>query len=123
VILDLSRQQEIELTQEQVHQLESKYCQQTTELVVTRWKMPAQVIESVKPYDSLETSFAASKTAAIVNVASHLSDYMLDIAADDNKETLTHLPALGVLNLYQDSVEKLLKLEETIQQRLDGLKS
>jgi hypothetical protein len=85
--------------------------------------MPEQVIESVKPYDSLETSFAASKTAAIVNVGSHLATYMLDISADENKETLAHLPALGVLNLYQDEVEKLLKVEETIQQRLDGLKS
>lgn len=120
-ILELAKQQEKTLTPEEVHRLENKFSQSVTELVVTRWKMPAQIIESVKPYDELDESTAAAKIAAAVHVGSHFATYMLDIAAEDDRETLMDLPALEVLALNEKQVEQLLSLEDTVQQRLDAL--
>lgn len=120
-IVDLSKQQAITLDPEQVHQLENSYSQQVTELVITRWNMPEQVIAAIKPYDEIGKAFAASKIAATVDIGAHFASYMLDIAAEDNTETLMHLPALGVLNLYPEQVEQLFDMEDTIQQRLEAL--
>ena len=119
-ILELAKQQNKIVTPEDVHRLENKYSQRVTELVVTRWKMPTQVLESIKPYNEQEEA-AAYKIAAAVHVGSRFATYMLELAVEDDKETLMQLPVLRVLGLNQEQVEQLFTLEETIQQRLDGM--
>jgi HD-like signal output (HDOD) protein len=120
-LLDLARQQGKSLTPEEVYRLENNYSQPVTELVVTRWAMPPQVIASIKPYDALEADSDEAKIAAAVHAGSRFATYMLDIAAEDDKETLMDLSALEVLGLDQAQIEQLLNVEDTIQQRVNGL--
>lgn len=120
-MLELSKQQGTSLMPETVYRLENKYSQPVTELVVTRWGMPIQVIESVKPYEQLDVDSESAKIAASVHAGSRFATYMLDIAAEDDKETLMDLAALELLGLDEAQIEQLLEQEETIQQRLNGL--
>jgi len=120
-MLELSKQQGTSLMPETVYRLENKYSQPVTELVVTRWGMPVQVIESVKPYEQLDANSESAKIAASVHAGSRFATYMLDIAAEDDKETLMELAALELLGLDEAQTEQLLEQEETIQQRLTGL--
>ena len=120
-LLDITRQQGKSLTPEEVYRLENKYSQPVTELVVTRWAMPPQVIASIRPYDALEADSDEAKIAAVVHAGSRFATYMLDIAAEDDKETLMDLAALEVLGLEPAQIEKILDLEDIIQQRVNGL--
>lgn len=118
-VLELARQQDSSLMPETVYRLENKYCQPVTELVVTRWGMPAQVRDSIKPYEQLDAGNESAKIAAAVHAGSRFATYMLDIAADDDKESLMELEALELLGLDENQVEKLLDNEALIQQRLN----
>ncbi|MTI62281.1 HDOD domain-containing protein [Methylophaga sp.] len=120
-MLELSKQQGTSLMPETVYRLENKYSQPVTELVVTRWGMPAQVVESIKHYEQLDADSESAKLAASVHAASRFATYMLDIAAEDDRETLMDLAALEVLGLDDTQIEQLLEQEEIIQQRLTGL--
>lgn len=120
-MLELANQQGRTLTPELVYRLENKFSQPVTELVVIRWGMPEQVIASIKPFESLDPDSDAGKISAAVHAGSRLATYMLDIAAEDDKETLMDLSALEVLGLQQTQIEALLDKEDTIQQRLNGL--
>jgi HD-like signal output (HDOD) protein len=121
-ILDMDRQQGVELTTEQVHLLESKYCQQVSETVVIRWKMPVLVTEAVHCLEASDATSAAGKVAVIVKAGAAFASFMLDPESSD-KDSLSALPELAALNLYQDEVEGLLGQMEAIQQRLEGLSS
>lgn len=119
-ILDLAKQQDFQLSSDQVHELENKYSQQVSEAVVTRWKMPSLVIDAVRSLRELDNTSAAGKVAAVVLAGSHFADYMLS-PENTEQENLLALPELATLNLYQDEVEVLLEQTETITQRLQGL--
>lgn len=121
-ILDLAEQRELSLTSDQVHALEGKYCQQVTDMVVTRWKMPTQVIEAIQNLDSGESAPVAAKIAATVQAATYFAHHLL-APETTSKESLLELPVLATLNLYQDEVETLLGQVDVIQQRLEGLSS
>ena len=101
--------------------MENKYSQPVTELVVTRWAMPPQVIASIRPYDALDANSDEARMAAAVHAGSRFATYMLDIAAEDDKEKLMDLSALDILGLGQAQIEQLLTLEDTIGQRVNGL--
>ncbi len=120
-VLELARQEERTLTPETVYRLENKYSQQVTELVVNRWGMPVQVRESIKPFEQLDANTESAKIAAAVHAGSRFATYMLDIAAEDDKETLMDLTALELLGLDDIQIAQLLDKEEVIQQRLAGL--
>ncbi len=120
-MLELARQEGKTLTPETVYRLENKYSQQVTELVVARWGMPAQVIESIQPFEQLDANTESAKIAASVHAGSRFATYMLDIAAEDDKETLMDLSALELLGLDEIQIAQLLDKEEVIQQRLSGL--
>lgn len=120
-VLELAEQQNELVTPEQVHRLENKYSQPVTELVVVRWKMPTQIIESIKPYEQLAEIDPVYKVAAAVHVAARFATFMLDLAAEDDKDTLMDLSALDVLGLDSTQAEKLLAMQQDIQQRLDQL--
>ena len=120
-MLELASQHGQTLTPELVYRLENKFSQQVTELVVVRWGMPAQVIASVKPFESLDPDSDSGRVAAAVHAGSRLATYMLDIAAEDDRESLMELAALEVLGLQPPQIEVLLDMEDTIQQRLNGL--
>jgi HD-like signal output (HDOD) protein len=120
-LLELANQHQQTLTPETVYLLENKYCQPVTELVVIRWGMPQQVIDAVKPYQVEQPAEQASDIAAVVHAASRLASYMLDIAAEDDSQSLLELSAFEHLRLSELQVETLLAMEEDIQQRLSGL--
>ncbi len=122
LILDLAKQQQIELSVEHVHQLEQTYCQQITENVVTKWKMPQLVIDALRSNSGDDATTTAAKVAAVVSTSAAFSDYMLESDSND-KDSLFALPALTTLNLYQDEVESLLNNVDDIKQRLEGLSS
>lgn len=119
-LLDLAEQQKLSLTPEQVYLLENKYSQPVTTLVVRRWNMPSQIIESIQYYAELDEATDTGKIAAAVYLSSHLAAYMLDVGAEDDTESLIDL-AQDVLELKQADMEHLLQLEADIQRRLDGL--
>jgi len=121
-LLELAQQQGCELTTEQAHQIEERHCQTASDCVVTEWKMPQLVIEAIRCADNDEILSTGAQIAAIVSVSAQFSHYMLDPDSMERASLLT-LPALTMLNLYQDEVESLLDKMDDIKQRLQGLSS
>lgn len=121
-ILDIAKQQDVGLTNEDVLALENIYAQKVSKAVVTTWKMPILVIEAVNFFDDYDNAPTAVNQAALVNAGAQYATNMLDPEVLD-KETLLGLPVMGTLNLYQDEVEKLLSHAEGVQGQLEGLSS
>jgi HD-like signal output (HDOD) protein len=119
-ILDIAQQRNITTIPEEVYLLEKKYSRPVSELVVRRWNMPQEIIESIKDYEELDESTEHRKVAAAVYLSSRLATYLLDIAAEEDIELLIYL-AKDLLELDEAAVEHLLFMEEDIQRRLDGL--
>lgn len=120
-ILDLGERQKQRLTPETVHSLENRYSQQVTELVLTKWNLPEQVVKAAKPYEQVDEADDAFKIAAAVHVGARLATYMLDVGAEDDRSSLMDMPALEVLSVDEDQLIQLMNEEEKIQQRLDSL--
>ncbi len=119
-IIELAKKQQVELTKEDIHQLENIYCHRLSEAVVNVWKMPTLVIEAVSAYTDYNSHLTTSVQASQVTLGARFSSYMLTPDQFD-KETLLTLPALTTLNLYQDDVENLLNQTDEIKARLEGL--
>lgn len=129
-ILDLAKDMQLELSEQDIFQLENHFCQSASEAVIQSWEMPKLVIESVVFFNDFESAPTASHQAALVNAGVRFSDYMLDDSEteepdqdSENRATLMASPALVALNLYQDEIESLLAQTETIAHRLTGLLS
>lgn len=120
-LLELASQKGISVTPELVHRLEKKYSQSVSELVVMRWKMPAAIINAIKPYQDLDKNDPAFGVAAAVHSAARFATYMLDIGAEDDEETLMELDALDALDLNEEQVQQLLALQDSVQLRVDQL--
>lgn len=121
-IIELAKKEQIDLTEEDVHQLENAYCHRLSEAVVNVWKMPTLVIEAVSTYTDYNNALTTSVQAALVTIGARFATYMLTPEQFD-KETLFMLPALTTLNLYQDEMENLLNQTDVIKARLEGLSS
>ncbi|OUR64316.1 hypothetical protein A9Q79_07720 [Methylophaga sp. 42_25_T18] len=119
-ILDLAKQQQIELTNDDVLALEHNYAQKISESVVTTWNMPILVIEAVTYFTDYANAPTAVNQVALVNAGAQYATYMLQPEELD-KDSLFALPVMGTLNLYQDEVEELLTYSEAVQGRLEGL--
>lgn len=119
-ILDLAKQQKLELTEQEALYLECKYAKQVSDTVINSWKMPVLVIEAVNYYDDYDNSPTAVTQAALVNAGAQFATHMLTPEHLDI-ETLLTIPVLGTLNLYQDEVEKILEQTDNIKGRLEGL--
>ncbi len=119
-ILDLAKTHNSTVTENEVHQLENKYCQQVSEAVVHKWQMPELVIEAVCAYTNYNSALTAGVQATHVVVGSRFATHMLTPEKLD-KETLFSLPVLGKLNLYPDDVEKIFEQTESVKSRLEGL--
>lgn len=121
-ILELAKKEQVDLTAEDIHQLENTYCHRLSEAIVNLWKMPTLVVEAVSSYTDYNNALTTSSQTAQVTVGARFSTYMLTPEKLD-KETLFVLPALARLNLYQDEVENLLNQTDAIKARLEGLSS
>ena len=121
-IIELAKQQQVDLTEQDIHQLENTYCHRVSEAVVNVWKMPTLVIEAVSTYTDYNNALKTSAQAAQVTIGARFASYMLTPEKLD-KETLFMLPALTTLNLYQDEVDNLLNQTDVIKARLEGLSS
>jgi HD-like signal output (HDOD) protein len=121
-IIELAKQQHVDLTEQDIHQLENTYCHRVSEAVVNVWKMPRLVIEAVSAYTDFNNALTTSTQAAQVTIGARLATFMLTPELLD-KETLFVLPELMILNLYQDEVEQLLNQTDVIKGRLEGLLS
>tara|TARA_R110002049_G_scaffold301732_1_gene494068 strand:- start:923 stop:1786 length:864 start_codon:yes stop_codon:yes gene_type:complete len=121
-IIELAKNEQVDLTEQDIHQLENTYCHRLSEAVVNSWNMPKLVIEAVSSYTDSNNSLATSAAAAHVNVGARFATYMLTPDKLD-KETLFSLPALTTLNFYQDEVDTLLSQTDAIKARLKGLSS
>jgi HD-like signal output (HDOD) protein len=120
-VLELARQENKTVVPEQVHHLENQFSQAVTELVVSRWQMPVQVQESVKPYDTLDTTTETGRIAAAVHAGERFATYMLDVAPGDDEDILVSMSAFDVLGISEAQAARLLGQEDEIQQRLAGL--
>jgi len=121
-ILDIAAQQNVSLSKGEIQHLENKYCQQVSQAVVNSWQMPTLVIEAVSAYTDQNSDLPIGLQAAQITVGSRFATHMLKPENLD-KEILLSLPALAILNLYQDEVETLLGQTEIVQARLEGLSS
>ncbi len=121
-IIELAKQQQVELIEEDVHQLENIYSHRVSEAVVNLWKMPRLVIEAVSAYTDYNNTLTSNVQAAQVTIGARFATHMLTPELLD-KETLFVLPDLSTLNLYQDEVDKLLSQTAAIRARLEGLSS
>lgn len=121
-IIELAKKEQIQLTEQDIHQLENTYCHRVSEAVVYLWKMPTLVIEAVSSYTDYNNAISTSTQAAQVTVGARFATYMLTPKILD-KDTLFMLPALTTLNLYQDEVDNLLNQTDAIKARLEGLSS
>ncbi|HEC58476.1 hypothetical protein LCGC14_0809320 [marine sediment metagenome] len=121
-IIELAKQQQVDLTEQDIHQLENTYCHRVSEAVVNVWKMPRLVIEAVSAYTDSNNALTTSIQSAQVTIGARLATFMLTPELLD-KETLFVLPELTTLNLYQDEVDHLLNQTDAIKGRLEGLLS
>lgn len=121
-IIELAKQQQVNLIEEDVHQLENIYSHRVSEAIVNLWKMPRLVIEAVSTYTDYNNTLTSNVQAAQVTIGARFATYMLTPELLD-KETLFVLPDLSTLNLYQDEVDKLLSQTDAIRARLEGLSS
>ena len=119
-ILDLAKQQQIELTNDDVLALEHNYAQKISKSVVTTWNMPILVIEAVSYFADYANAPTGVNQVALVNAGAQYATYMLQPEELD-KDSLFALPVMATLNLYQDEVEALLAHSEAVQGRLEGL--
>lgn len=119
-ILDIAKQKQLTLSFEDVLKVESLFSQKITETVVTTWKMPTLVIESVSYYAEYNNAPTAVNQAALVNAGAEFATHML-LPEIVDKESLLVLPVMTTLNLYQDEIEKLLSKSEVVQGQLEGL--
>ena len=120
--IDLAKQQQIELTNDDVLALEAMYAHKVSESVVTTWNMPKLVIESVSYFADYANAPTAVNQAALVNAGAQYATYMLQPDELD-KDSLLALPVMVTLNLYQDEIEALLAHTEAVQGHLEGLSS
>lgn len=121
-ILDLAKQQQLELSHDDIELLENKYYKRVSEVVVNTWKLPLIVSEAIRYYSDYESATTAKNQAAQVYAGSQYATHMLEPEKID-KETLSKLPVLATLNLYQDEVEKLLARMDVVKGRLEGMSS
>lgn len=121
-IIELAKKEQVDLTTEDIHQLENTYCHRLSVAVVNLWKMPTLVVEAVSSYTDYNNALTTSAQTAQVTIGARLATYMLTPEKLD-KETLFVLPALATLNLYQDEVDSLLSQTDAIKARLEGLSS
>ena len=119
-IIELAKKEQVDLSEQDIHQLENTYCHRLSEAVVNLWQMPTLVIEAVSAYTDYNNPLTTSAQAAQVTIGARFATYMLTPEKLD-KETLFILPGLTTLNLYQDEVENLLKQTDVIKIRLAGL--
>jgi HD-like signal output (HDOD) protein len=118
--LDTAKQQDITLTLDDFLQLEKRFSQQLAEQIVTAWKMPVLVVESISYFADYNSAPTAVNQAALVNAGIEFATHMLSPEVVD-KESLLVLPVMTTLNLYQDEIEKLLSQSDAISGRLEGL--
>lgn len=121
-IMELAKNEQVDLTEDDIHQLEDRYSHQLSVAVVNTWKMPTLVIEAVSTYTDDNNALKISAQAAQVTVGARFSTFMLTPEKID-REALFMLPALATINLYQDEVESLLNKTDVIKARLEGLSS
>jgi len=121
-ILDIAKQQDIALTNEDVFALETAYAQKISESVVTTWKMPTLVIEAISYFADYANAPTAVNQAAMVNAGAQYAMNMLQ-PEDLDKDTLLSLPVMATLNLYQDEAEQLLSHTDGVQGHLESLSS
>lgn len=119
-IIDLARKSDIELSLEEVSQLEADFHHQVSQMIVHAWQMPTLVIAAVCDYEDYQNSETAVTQAAQVNASIALADFILSETEQDEGLVFS-LPVLASLNLYQDEVEKLLSQAELITEKMKEL--
>jgi HD-like signal output (HDOD) protein len=120
MILDVAGRENVELPSDLVHQYENQYVEQATNLVLSNWNMPSQVLAALNQYDEAEYALPKAKMAAIVHAAANFARLMVEEETLD-ESALESLTVLSSLNLYQDDVSTLLGKTEEIQARLNGM--
>jgi len=119
-ILEIAKNHQFNLSDDDVHQLENRYCKRISETVIKLWKMPTLVIEAINFYDNYEQSTSTVNQAAQVNAGLQFATHMLAPEAVSRAAVLA-LPALTTLNMYQDEIETLLNQTQVISARMEGL--
>lgn len=119
-VLDIAKQQDVELDEQQVLHLVDKHAHEVSIQVVTEWKMPTLVIAAIRQYLSYDQATEAAMQSAQVYAANQIA------LAQQNNEELTSLaesPVFASLNLYQDEVAALFDSAESVADKLQGLTS
>jgi len=119
-ILELAKQQQLILSEAEVHRLENIFCHQVSIAVVNRWKMPILVLDAVSNYTDDSHNVLGGDHAAHIHVGSQLSHHMLTPEVFE-KSAVLGLPALTTLNIYQDEAEDLLDEMDKMKAQLEGL--
>ena len=119
LIVDTAKELHCSPSHELVLKLENEHHREVGCNVIQCWKMPALVTEAVNYFNHYDAAPQYGELAATITAASQLSTYQL-YPDSGNEESLKTLPALTFLNLYQDDIEKLLALNDSVQKHMES---
>lgn len=118
--LKLAQEQGIELSKEQVSDLEDRFQQEVGLTVCQMWNMPALVIDTVQHLQNPQQAEEGSEQIAIVQGATCFAQHTLVPDLLD-EEQLRQLDIIEHLHLYDDDVDQLLSVKESIESTLEAI--
>lgn len=120
MIVDSCKKTKTSLSHDEVLELEDQFQHQVSQIVLEKWNLPAAVIEASRFVEHFTEAPQFSEQAATVSAAAKFAQLMLYPDSVD-EETLCGEESLGFLNLYQDEIQQLLELKESISSTMSSL--
>ncbi len=113
LVIELARDKQLPISKEDALALEEHYQKEVGAAVATKWEMPKIVCEAIIHFDHYNDASIARDQTTMVNGGAQFARHSLSPETLD-LDTLTGLQVLADLNLYQDEVERLLDMKESI---------
>ncbi|MDN3638573.1 HDOD domain-containing protein [Simiduia curdlanivorans] len=119
-VLELAHKAKLELSEEDVQQLEEQYHTQVGMAVAQRWAMPKIVCESIEFFHQYEDANLAKEQTTMINGGAVFATHQLspDLLSAAN---LIELPVLADLNLYEDEIETLMDKKDDIKSTMEAM--
>ncbi|GAB1267361.1 hypothetical protein NBRC116493_06140 [Aurantivibrio infirmus] len=120
LLKDFEKSLGLSLTADEKITLVEDFSQAASIAAVTQWSMPALIIETVSHFNDFENAEKYSEQAATITAAAVFASFSMDSNLTP-EETLREASALEILNIYQDDVTELLKMNSTIYNAMESM--
>ncbi|BFM10452.1 hypothetical protein R50072_06050 [Simiduia litorea] len=119
-VLELARKAKLELSEDDVKQLEELYHTRVGVTVAQRWAMPQIVCESIEFFHQYEDANLAKEQTTMINGGAVFATHLL--SPDQlSAANLIELPVLADLNLYDDEIETLMDKKDDIKSTMEAM--